>query len=76
MSFSLVATHYKQTGKSPVASLIADQEVVRLIPARSHTFMEINNEIFSMVILHLPLIQEGLLSVTSESMCPTYRLIA
>ena len=32
-------------------------------------FVEICQEIFSMVILLLPLIQEGLLSVTSKSMC-------
>ena len=34
-----------------------------------YTFMEIDHEIFSMVILLLPLIKEGLLSVTSKSMC-------
>ena len=45
-----------------------------LIPARSHTFEEINHEIISMVILLLPLIQEGLLSVTSESMSMRYWL--
>ena len=38
-----------------------------LIPARSITFIEINYEINSTVILLLPLIQEGLVSVTSES---------
>ena len=31
--------------------------------------MEIDHEIFSMVILSLPLIQEGQLSVSSERMC-------
>ena len=36
---------------------------------RPHTFVEIDQAIFSTVILPLPLIQEGLLSVTSESMC-------
>ena len=36
---------------------------------QSHTFIEINHGIFSKVILLLPLIQEGLLSVTSKSMC-------
>ena len=42
-----------------------------LIPARSHTFVEIDREIFSTVILLLRLIQEGqsLLSVARESMC-------
>ena len=40
-----------------------------LIPAQPHTFVEIDPEMFSMVILLLPLIQKGLLSVTSETMC-------
>ena len=40
------------------------------ILAQSHTFVEIDHEIFSMVIiLDLWLIQDGLLSVTRESMC-------
>ena len=34
-----------------------------------HSFMEIDREIFSRVILSLPLIQEGLLSVSGERMC-------
>ena len=45
-----------------VASLIADPGFVSLIPALLHTFGEIDCEIFSMVILLHPLIQEGLLS--------------
>ena len=53
-------------------SLIADPGVTRLIPAQSHTFVEIDHEIISTAILLLPLIQEGLLSVTSESMCTKY----
>ena len=57
-----------------VASLTADSGVARLIPARSHTFVEIDHEIISMVILLLPLILEGLLSVTGESMCTKYWL--
>ena len=52
-----------------VGSLIADPWVVSLIPARSHSLTKIDHEIFSMVILLLPLIQDGLLSVASESMC-------
>ena len=50
-------------------SLTADPGVVGLIPARSHTFVEIDNEIISMVIL-LPSAesQEGLLSVTKNSL--------
>ena len=51
--------------------LIADPEVVSLIPAPSHTFVETDHEIFSMVIL-LPLIQEVLVSVSSESICTKY----
>ena len=35
-------------------------------PVPSLTFVEIDHEIISMVILLLPLIQDGLLSVTSE----------
>ena len=36
---------------------------------RQHSFVEIDHEIFSMVILPLPLIQEGQLSVSGERMC-------
>ena len=36
---------------------------------RQHSFMEIDREIFSMVILSLPLIQGGQLSVSGERMC-------
>ena len=62
------------------ASLTADPGVASLIPARSHTFVEIDHEIISMVIL-LPSAEsfknlEGLLSVTSESMCTKYWLTA
>ena len=35
---------------------------------RQHSFMEIHHELFSMVILSLPLIQEGQLSVSGERM--------
>ena len=39
-------------------------------PPRSATFLvEIDHEIFSTVILSLPLIQEGQLSVSGETMC-------
>ena len=50
----------------PIAQSVAS-------PAWPHTFMDIDHEIFSTVIL-LPLIQEELLSVTSESMCTEYWL--
>ena len=36
---------------------------------RQHSFMESDHEIFSTVILSLPLIQEGQLSVSGERMC-------
>ena len=36
---------------------------------RQHSFMEINHEMFSTVILSLPLIQEGQLPVSGKRMC-------
>ena len=55
-----VECHANSTDLGPhsaiVASLIADSGVVSSIPARSGTFMEIDREIFSMVILLLLLI--------------------
>ena len=36
---------------------------------RQQSFVEIDHEIFSMVILSLPLIQEGQLSVSGKRMC-------
>ena len=54
----------------------ADPEDASLIQARSHTFVELDHKIISTVILLLPLIQEGLLSATSESMCTKYWLNA
>ena len=59
-----------------VTCVTADPGVVSLIPAQPHTFVEIDYEIISTVFLLLPLIQEGLLSVTSESMCTNYCLTA
>ena len=50
--------------------------VLCLIPARFYTFVEINHERFSMAILHHPVIQEGLVPVTSESMYMKYCLTA
>ena len=38
-------------------------------PGPQHSFMEIDHEILSTVILSLQLIQEGHLSVSSERMC-------
>ena len=51
--------------------LTADPGVAGWIPTRSHTFVEIDHEIISMVIL-LPSADLWLLSATSESMCPKY----
>ena len=59
-----------------VANPIADPGTLSLIMAPFHTFMEVDHEIFSIVILLLPLIQEGLVSVTSKSMCTKYWLTA
>ena len=36
---------------------------------RQHSFAKLDHEIFSTVILSLPLIQEGQLSVSGERMC-------
>ena len=44
-----------------VASSTSGPMVVSLIPDRSHTFVEIDHQIISMVILLLPLFPEGLL---------------
>ena len=56
------------------SELTADLAVVSLISARSHTPVEIDHEIISKVTLLLPLIQVGLLSVTSKSMWTKYWL--
>ena len=40
-----------------------------VINQRQHSFVEIDHEIFSTVILSLPLIQEGQLSVSGKRMC-------
>ena len=45
-----------------VANPTADPGVESLIPARCHTFFEIDRETISIVILYLLLIQEGLFS--------------
>ena len=49
--------------------LVIRKLLVRPPPGRQHSFVEIEYEIFSTVILSLPLIQEGLLSVSCERMC-------
>ena len=57
-----------------VVSLSADTGVMSSILAQSHFFVEIDHEITCKDILLLPLIQEGLLSVISESKCTKYWL--
>ena len=52
--------------------LTADPGVARSIPAWSHTFVEIDNEKILRPFSSFQLIQEGLLSVTNESMCTKY----
>ena len=51
------------------ARLVIRRLRVRAPPGRQHSFVEIDHEIFSTVILSLPLIQEGQLSVSGERMC-------
>ena len=60
------------------ASLTAESGVVSSIPAPFHTFVEIDHEIISMVILLLSAesFMKGCFSVTSESMCTKYWLTA
>ena len=60
----------KYVSKRPasVAQLDAPSDW-RTVGRRQHSFVEIDHEIFSTVILSLPLIQEGHLSVSEERMC-------
>ena len=73
MTYNYKITVYLQMIPDTIAqsevSLLADPGVGISIPAQCHTFVEIDYEIISTVILLLPLIQEGLLSITSDSMC-------
>ena len=58
-----------------LVSPTADPWVASLILARSHSVMEIDHEIIAVILL--PLIQEGLLTVTSEkvfAVCSTNSL--
>ena len=53
-----------------VVSLIVDPDAPSLILTWSHTFVEFDNNIFSIVILLLPLIKEEyVVSFTSKGMC-------
>ena len=60
----------RPTGDQEVAGPTA-VEVGNILSCRGrqHSFVEIDHEIFSTVILSLPLIQEGQLSVSGERMC-------
>ena len=66
---------YKLPGPASVAQLDAPSDWrpggCGFNPHRGqqHSFVEIDHEIFSTVILSLPLIQEGQLSVSGERMC-------
>ena len=58
--------------------LVIERSWVRSMPDPSTFFVEIDNEIFSFVILSLPLSKEGQLSVSDEIMCKSilsWRLI-
>ena len=46
-----------------------------IVSSGPNTFVEVDHEIFSIVILLLPVIQEGILSVTSDSVCTKYCLV-
>ena len=54
-----------------------DQEVAGSVPARSSniSFVEMDHEMFSTIIVSLPLIQEGQLSVSGERMCTSTGLV-
>ena len=73
VSLPRYARHILINLKGHVVQLVASQTagpwVSGSIWTQSHTFVEI-----SMVILLFPLIKEGMLSVTSETMCTKYWL--
>ena len=75
MPFPKIAEKSTLIDRALQRSSIANLGVLSLIPAQSPTFVETDHEIFSMVVLLLLLIQEGLGSVTSESMCTKEGLI-
>ena len=56
-----------------VAQLVRVRLVIRRLrsipPGRQHSFVEMDHEMFSTVILSLPLIQERHLSISCERMC-------
>ena len=73
LDFSAILQHYGQPAS--VAQLDAPSDWrpggrgFNPCRGRQHSFVEIDHEIFSTVILSLPLIQEGQLSVSGERMC-------
>ena len=73
METYIVGTHQKHRPRwlSWMRRPTGDQEVAGSTPAEvgNYSFVEIDHEIFSTVILSLPLIQEGQLSVSGERMC-------
>ena len=52
-----------------IVQLVIRRLQVQSPPDRQHSFVEVDHELFSMVILSLPLIQEGQLSVSGKRMC-------
>ena len=54
--------------------LIADPGTAISILTRSYIFVEIDPKIFLRPFSSLPLIQKGLLSITSESVCMKHRI--
>ena len=75
MGYSYRKRGYSHRGSASVAQLDAPSDWrpggrgFNPRRGRQHSFVEIDHEIFSTVILSLPLIQEGQLSVSGERMC-------
>ena len=67
----ITRTHCRPRWLSWMRRPTGDQKVAGSTPrrGRQHSFVEIDLEIFSTVILSLPLIQEMQLSVSGERMC-------
>ena len=55
--------------RKQIANSVDHDETFNPRQGRHHSFVEIDHEIFSVVILSLLLIQEGQLSVSGERMC-------
>ena len=49
--------------------LVTGRSRIRYLPGRQHSFVEIDHELFSALMLSLPLIQEGHLSALGERVC-------